>query len=67
MDPPARALAPRDPAQVRPDQMLSNQESRKRVERAETLQPQLLEQGQWLTSTARFELQSRTTPRKTVT
>ena len=63
MDPPARALAPRDQAQVRPDQMLSNQVSRNRIERAKTLKPQLQEQGLWSTSTARFELQSRTTQR----
>ena len=46
MDPPARALAPQDQAQVRPDQMLSNQVSRKQMERAEMLQSQLQKQGQ---------------------
>ena len=64
VDSPVRALAPRDQAQVRPDQMLRNQVSRKRMVRAETLQPQLQKQGHKSTSTAQFKLLSRTTQKK---
>ena len=56
------ALAPQDQTQVRPDRMLSNQVSRKQVERAKTLPLQSQEQSS--TSTARFELLNCTTPKK---